>query len=328
MAFNNETDKIILELTLDELKLIDKYVELNEETESVFDKIKYAYPQLKMTLQQEGDYAVVSYNDTTYYRLMGETTFCWYIKKGVSANYHTPTLVMVIDGETERLLEGLYYNYIEVKKEKEMIRQNLKTSLEELANGDVRPIDDVIEEAKEEQTKTPCEIAYKDWRGIYPGTGTWDSFDATRWIGFEAGYNAAYKQKAQERGERVHNEMEETIKIHDGYGVVDYQPTPQTHEQVADGLKEAFREAQQTEKWKEIQNKIDGGDFDNFIEKTKLLDFLRDKLGYSTDSCYEIVDAISEWLPEEQIANSQNTYVELTVEGWNDCINFIRGKLQ
>lgn len=136
------------------------------------------------------------------------------------------------------------------------------------------------------------------------------------------------KETAQERGERVHNEMEETIKIHDGYGVVDYQPTPQTHEQVADGLKEAFREAQQTEKWKEIQNKIDGGDFDNFIEKTKLLDFLRDKLGYSTDSCYEIVDAISEWLPEEQIANSQNTYVELTVEGWNDCINFIRGKLQ
>ena len=29
------TDKIILELTLDELKLIDKYVELNDETESV-----------------------------------------------------------------------------------------------------------------------------------------------------------------------------------------------------------------------------------------------------------------------------------------------------
>ena len=91
------TDKITLELTLDELKLIDKYVELNDETESVFDKIKDAYPQPKMTFQQEGDYAVVSYNDTTYYRFMNETTFAWYIKKGVSANYHTPTLVMVDD---------------------------------------------------------------------------------------------------------------------------------------------------------------------------------------------------------------------------------------
>ena len=39
------TDKITLELTLDELKLIDKYVELNDVTESVFDKIKYAYPK-------------------------------------------------------------------------------------------------------------------------------------------------------------------------------------------------------------------------------------------------------------------------------------------
>ena len=39
------TDKITLELTLDELKLIDKYVELNDETESVFDKIKGAYPK-------------------------------------------------------------------------------------------------------------------------------------------------------------------------------------------------------------------------------------------------------------------------------------------
>jgi hypothetical protein len=113
------TDKIILELTLDELKLIDKYVEYNDETQSVFDKIKYAYPQLKMTLVNEGDYVVVSYNDTTYYRLMGEdsTCFSWYIKKGVSANHPVPTLVMITDAETERLLEGLYYNHIVVKKE-------------------------------------------------------------------------------------------------------------------------------------------------------------------------------------------------------------------
>jgi hypothetical protein len=41
------TDKITLELTLDELKLIDKYVELNGETKSIFDKIKGAYPKPK-----------------------------------------------------------------------------------------------------------------------------------------------------------------------------------------------------------------------------------------------------------------------------------------
>jgi hypothetical protein len=41
------TDKITLELTLDELKLIDKYVELNDETRSVFHKIRDAYPTPK-----------------------------------------------------------------------------------------------------------------------------------------------------------------------------------------------------------------------------------------------------------------------------------------
>ena len=41
------TDKITLELTLDELKLIDKYVVWNDETRSFFDKIKGAYPKPK-----------------------------------------------------------------------------------------------------------------------------------------------------------------------------------------------------------------------------------------------------------------------------------------
>jgi hypothetical protein len=282
------TDKIILELTLDELKLIDKYVELNEETKSVFDKIKYSYPQIKMTLENEGEFAVVSYNDTTYYRLMGEdsTCFCWYKRIVVIPSFPTPTLVMVDDAEKETLLEGLYYNDVEVKKEKEMIRQNLKTSLEELANGDVRPIDDVIEEAKEEVSFVPNEIKELVKEGV-------------KWC-----------------------------EEHKNENPLEWL-TPKTPEETAESLKEAFREAQQTEKWKEIQKKIDDGDFDDFIERTNLLDFLKDKLGYSTDSCYEIVDVISEWLPETQSADgSQNVYVECTVEGWNDCINAIRGKLQ
>jgi len=137
MNWNEEvemTDKITLELTLDELKTLDKYVEYNDETQSVFDKIKDAYPQLKMTLENEGEYAIVSYNDTTYYRLMGETTFTWYIKKGVSANYPVPTLVMVTDGETERLLEGLYYNDIVVKKEKEQRQKESETLYDLIAD--------------------------------------------------------------------------------------------------------------------------------------------------------------------------------------------------
>ena len=157
------TDKIILELTLDELKLIDKYVELNDETESVFDKIKYAYPQPKMTLQQEGEYAVVSYHDKVYYRLMNETTFSWYKRIVVIPSFPTPTLVMVDDAETERLLDGLYYNHIQVKKEKEqrvkeVVRESKKWCEE---HPDKDPLD-WLKPQTPEQTEQGLKEAFRE----------------------------------------------------------------------------------------------------------------------------------------------------------------------
>jgi hypothetical protein len=239
------TDKITLELTLEELKLIDKYVELNDETQSVFDKIKYAYPQLKMTLYREGQYAVVSYNDTTYYRLKGETTcFSWWIQKGVSANHPMPTLTMISDAETERLLEGLYYNYIEVKKE-----------------------------------------------------------------------------KVQERGERVHNEMEEVVREsvkwceeHPDTDPLDWLK-PQTPEQVADGLKEAFREAVKqgvvsSTKRETLTDVIWNWWEDVFTTNSN------DDMKTSID---DLVARVEAWLPEEHATNSYK---------WNQCIRTIKEKLR
>jgi hypothetical protein len=46
-----------------------------------------------------------------------------------------------------------------------------------------------------EKTKTPVEEAYKDWWGEYPELETDGEFDETRWLGFQAGYNAAYEEK-------------------------------------------------------------------------------------------------------------------------------------
>lgn len=51
-----------------------------------------------------------------------------------------------------------------------------------------------------EKTKSPVEEAYKDWWGEYPGDENWTS-DATRWQGFQAGYNAAYEEKVSEEPE-------------------------------------------------------------------------------------------------------------------------------
>ncbi len=168
-----------------------------------------------------------------------------------------------------------------------------------------------------EKTKSPVEEAYKDYWGEYPETEN-RACGGPRWEGFQAGYNAAYEEKvsetAQERGERVHNEMEETIKIHDGYGVVDYQPTPQTPEQVADGLKEAFREAvkqgvvSSSTKQKSLYDVID--DWWNDIFTT----------GWDDRTCINnLVDEISLWLPTEHDTNSYK---------WNECIRMIREKLR
>ena len=99
-----------IEKTKAEIKVLEKKLALLEEIEK----------QPRMNLQQEGEYAVVSYHDKVYYRLEDKTTFSWYIKKDVSdyhIHYRSPNFVMVEDAETERLLEGLYYNHIQVKKE-------------------------------------------------------------------------------------------------------------------------------------------------------------------------------------------------------------------
>ena len=217
-------------------------------------KLEEIEKQPRMNLQQEGEYAVVSYHDKVYYRLEGEDTFSWYIKKDVSDNYHihyrSPNLVMVEDAETERLLEGLYYNYIQVKKE------------------------------KEQRTKSPVEETYKDWWGEYPGTEIWTSDDETRWLGFQAGYEFAYAiSTAKEVMEKVQEEQKwdavrESVKWceeHPDKDPLDWLK-PQTPEQTSQSLKEAFVKAQQTENWKETQKLIDEEDNDkNFKNSLDLI---------------------------------------------------------
>ena len=312
-------------------------------------KLEEIEKQPRMNLEQEGKYAVVSYHDKVYYRLEGETTFSWYIKKGVSANYRVPTLVMVEDAETERLLEGLYYNHIQVKKE------------------------------KEQRTKTPVEECYKDWWGQYPELETDSQYDDTRWQGFQAGYEFAYAiSTAKEVMEKVQEEQEDnewkSVALRfgeklSGYlsdGYYELSPSawftwavftygkgqqikdavreskkwceehqnenpldwlkPQTPEQTEQGLKEAFREA------------VKQGVVSSSTKTQNLTDLIYDwwcdiftshsDLDMEA-SIEDLVERIKHWLPKEQsAAGSQNAYVECTVEGFNDAINKIRRKLR
>ena len=61
----------------------------------------------------------------------------------------------------------------------------------------------------------------------------------------------------------------------------------------------------------------------------KLWYIMRDKLGFSIDMCDEIVDAVEEWLPDQQsAAGSQNVDVELLVDGFNDCLRKMKEMLR
>ena len=211
-------------------------------------KLEEIEKQPRMNLQQEGEYAVVSYHDKVYYRLGGEFDFSWYIKKDVSdyhIHYRSPNLVMVEDAETDRLLEGLYYNHIQVKKEKE---QRVKDAVRESVK----------------------------WCEEHPNENPLD------WL------------------------------------------KPQTPEQVAAGLKEAFRES------------VKQGVVSSSNKPQTLYDLIADwwdeifmNNNEAAVTIESLVDDIEKWLPKEQsAAGSQNAYVECSVEGFNDAINKIRRKLR
>jgi hypothetical protein len=71
---------------------------------------------------------------------------------------------------------------------------------------------------------------------------------------------------------------------------------------------------------------------DRLLEKyksQKLWNMLRNELGYSIDCCDEIVDLVERWLPKEQSAEgSQNTFAIDATEGFNHCLNKIKGTLR
>jgi hypothetical protein len=123
-----------------------------------------------------------------------------------------------IEKDFQKLMEQVYGPLSEpVKYETPMTE--IEEEIEEV-KAQIKVLEKKLSFLEElEKTKSPVEEAYKDWWGEYPGDENWTS-DATRWQGFQAGYNAAYEEKVSE-----------------------WEPTPQTPEQVADGLKEAFREA-------------------------------------------------------------------------------------
>jgi hypothetical protein len=96
MTFNTDIEK-----TEAEIKVLQKKLELLKEIET------HKSQPPRMNFELGGKFEVVSYNDEVYYRLEFPDEFYWYKKK-----YSDDGLLMVAitDGETCRLLEGLWFN--------------------------------------------------------------------------------------------------------------------------------------------------------------------------------------------------------------------------
>jgi hypothetical protein len=149
-----------------------------------------------------------------------------------------------------------------------------------------------------EKRPSPAEEAFKEFYGAYPITDIVDtSWDSDGWVYFEAGYNAAYKEKV--------------VKQKDDYPYKKYTP-----EETEQSLKEAFRQA------------VKQGVVSSSNKSKTLSDLIYDWWGevftthsdWSMETSIEnLIDEISLWLPTEHETNSYK---------WNECIRTIREKLR
>jgi hypothetical protein len=193
----------------------------------------------------------------------------------------------------------------------------------EKTEGEIKVLQAKLELLKEmEKRRSPAEEAFKEVYGYYP-----EVCERSVWVAFQKGYEEAQKD----------------------YKVGEYQPTPQTPEQVEQGLRDAMKQAKKDgvfdvidEPYRNVRAYWDKKDnpasyitddvIDRLLEKyksQKLWNMVRNELGYSIDCCDEIVDLVEKWLPKEQsAAGSQNVDVELLVDGFNDCVRKMKEMLR
>ena len=158
-----------------------------------------------------------------------------------------------------------------------------------------------LEELEIHKSKTPVQKAFYRVYGYYPSLDT-DGYDGSPWQRFITGYDAGYDD-----GMENNKNFEKSKEIVDKH----FEPTPQTPEQVEQGLRDAMKQA-----------KEDGV----FDEPKTLYDIVRHRLGYSIDCCDEIVDAVEDWLPD---VNYTDVFTGGSYErGWNAAIHTTKDKLR
>jgi hypothetical protein len=136
MTFNTDIQK-----TEAEIKVLQKKLELLKEIETH----KSQSPRMNLEDTVKGE--VVSYNDEVYYRLEYPTNVVWYKRKYKCASTSNERmLVQITDGETHRLLEGLWFNDVKKGKYDDVVEEpykNVKAYWDEKDNP--KPVDEVVD---------------------------------------------------------------------------------------------------------------------------------------------------------------------------------------
>ena len=110
----------------------------------------------------------------------------------------------------------------------------------------------------------------------------------------------------------------------------DYPYKKQTPEEVAEGLRNAMRQAKKDGVFDEPTKPMDEV-VDRLVKKyqaQKLFNRLFE-VGYDKEDCEMILSVVEDWLPEPQsAAGSQNVDVEFLVDGFNDAIRKMKEMLR
>ena len=208
-------------------------------------------------------------------------------------------------GEFQHLNEELLKS-----KEKEMIKKNLKTSLQELVNGDVRPIDDVVRETKNQQIKELVRESVK-WCEEHPDESVEDYLrpktpEQTEKSLKEAFVKAQQTEEWKETQRKIDAPKESWMNKSDEelIAILEKNPPDCLRFELSPSLEDRIY------KWWETC----------FVHHPE----------WSMEECVEdLLDIIELYLPRFQSASgSQSLGVEDMVEGFNDCLKKIKSKLR
>ena len=132
------------QITQIQIKTLKEDIAILQEKLNKLEEIEKHNAIPRMNFLFDGKFEVVSYNKKSYYRLEFPDEVYWY-RRTSHETYLDLKLERITDGETHRLLEGVWYNDVEVKREKKGF-QPKPQSPEEVAEG----LRDAMRQAKEE----------------------------------------------------------------------------------------------------------------------------------------------------------------------------------